>query len=78
MKMTSNSKEVTSIVDGISGRAAIWHTGNCIAASMDHIALLPPGATQDEHNPSYHSIRNPSARQMAEFLRNLANAEARQ
>ncbi len=74
MKVDANSKETTFIVDGLKGRAPIWHTGNCIAASLDHIPLLPLGATKDESNPSYHSIRKPSPEQIAEFLRNLANA----
>jgi len=78
MKVYANSKETTFIVNGLSGRAPIWHTGNCIAASMDHIPLLPPGATQDESNPSYHSIRNPTTKQMAQFLESLARADARQ
>ncbi len=74
MKVSTNSKETTFIVDGLKGRAPIWHTGNCIAASMEHIPLLPAGATQDEFNPSYHSIRDPTPEQMAVFLRNLASA----
>ena len=75
MKVRTTTMNVVFNVDGLSDCAPIWHTGNCIAASMDHIPLLPSGATQDEFNPSYHSIRNPSARQMVEFLGNLANAD---
>ena len=74
MKVHANTKETTFIVDGLKGRATVGYTGNCIAASVDHIAMLPSGATQDDSNPAYHSIRKPTAEQMAEFLRRLAEA----
>ena len=74
MKVHANTKETTFIVDGLRGRATVWYTGNCITASVDHITLLPSGATLDELNPAYHSIREPTSEQMAEFLRRLAEA----
>ncbi len=72
MNIYNNTKETNFIKKGFSGRSAIWHTGNCIAASMEHKQFLPTGATQDEFNPSYYSIRNPTTAQIMEFIKNIA------
>ncbi len=74
MKIVAKAKETTFKIDGLKGTAYIWTSGKAILASDDHIGLLPNGATKDETCPSCHSIRNPTPVQIAEFLRNLANA----
>ncbi len=74
MKEYTTTKSTIFNVDGLKGQALVWLNGNAIAATMEHKPLLPLGAIQDEIDPSYYTIRNPTTKQMAVFLQNLANA----
>ncbi len=70
--MYNTTDQTKFIKDGFKGLITIRHTGTCIAASGEHKQFLPAGATQDETNDSYYSIRNPTPAQIRETMRNLA------
>ena len=72
MKVIHRVQHTSFRVAGKSGQGFLWRNGNSLGASADHKRFLPKGATQDEFNPSYWSIRNPTPLQIGVFLSTLS------
>ncbi len=77
MKMYNTTWYTRFQIEGLKGIAAIRHSGD-ITASGDYIKMLPKGFTQDAaSHPDTFIIRDPSKGQIGEFMKNLADAEAK-
>lgn len=74
MEIYNRVIETSFKVEGLKGKISIENTGAWISASVDCKQFIPDGKPAKHHN-SYIDIQKPTAKQIAEIFRRIADYE---